>query len=75
MNKKGRSEIEKFTSLVFGIVVLFVLFNTLVSSGILKEIFSSLNQGSGIFGVLIGIMIILAIIKAILEAFEKNDFF
>jgi len=75
MNKKGRGEVEKAISAFFGIVVLFILFGTLISSGIFGEIFASLSSTLGILGFLVGLIIILAIVKAIWEAFENNDFF
>jgi uncharacterized membrane protein required for colicin V production len=73
-NKKGRSESEQIISLIFGIIVLFLFFGTIIQSGIASEIITSLTSTFGFLGFLLGLLILFAIIKAILEAFNKNGF-
>ena len=75
MNKKGRNEIEKGISLLFGLMVLFIFSITVITSGILSQILNSLTSTLGFLGFLIGLSIIIAIVAAVLEAFKKNDFF
>jgi len=71
MDKKGRNEIEKAITLIFGCVIFIVFVIILFSSGIVSDIFKAFSI-FGSLGILLSILFILMIVFAIWEALTKK---
>ena len=67
MNKKGRSEIEKAISTIFGIIIIFIL----ISSGFISQVFQAFS-GLEASGGILSILFILMIVAVIWEAFRRK---
>lgn len=66
-NKKGRGEIEKGVSFIFGIVIIIIL----ISSGFIQQIFQAFS-GFNAFGGILAIIFVLMVFVAIWEAFKRR---
>ncbi len=67
MNKKGGGEVESAITLIFGVVIIFIL----LTSGFVSEVFSAFG-GFGALGGLLAILFIFMIIAAIWEAVRRR---